>query len=283
MVSGVIYILPLHLRSVAPLEIPPCRVRAIKATFAAQVKYVKQVKLDILYQDDHLIVINKPANLLSVPDRYIADIPNVVNLLGAKFGDPVIAVHRLDKPTSGCLVVARTPEAHKELNRQFQDREVDKVYHAIVEGQPADGETEVDEPIAANPGKLGAMMVSNKGKHAFTIFKPMEKFGHQFSLVGVQIFTGRTHQIRVHLAYAGYPLMVDPYYGKREEFMLSEIKGRRYNLKKDKEERPLLSRVPLHASRLAFDHPETGERMTFEAQMPKDMRATLNQLRKLGK
>ncbi|MFK8161541.1 MAG: RluA family pseudouridine synthase [Lewinella sp.] len=240
------------------------------------------MKLEILYQDDHLIVINKPANLLSVPDRYIADIPNVTSMLGAKFGDPIIAVHRLDRPTSGCLVVARTPEAHKELNRQFQDREVDKVYHAIVEGQPADEETEVDEPIAPNPGKLGTMMVSNKGKHAFSIFKPMEFFGHQFSLVGVQIFTGRTHQIRVHLAYAGYPLMVDPQYGKREEFKLSEIK-RRYNLKKDKEERPLLSRVPLHASRLAFDHPETGERMSFEAKMPKDMRATLNQLRKLGK
>jgi len=241
------------------------------------------VKLEILYQDDHLVVVNKPANLLSVPDRYIADIPNVTNMLGAKLGDPIIAVHRLDRPTSGCLVVARTPEAHKELNRQFQDREVDKVYYAIVEGQPADEETEVDEPIAPNPGKLGAMMVSNKGKHAFTIFKPMEFFGHQFSLVGVQIFTGRTHQIRVHLAYAGYPLMVDPYYGKREEFKLSEIKGRRYNLKKDKEERPLLSRVPLHAARLAFNHPETGERMSFEAPLPKDMRATLNQLRKLGK
>ncbi|WP_020569002.1 RluA family pseudouridine synthase [Neolewinella persica] len=240
------------------------------------------MKLEILYQDDHLVVVNKPANLLSVPDRYIADIPNVTNMLGDMFGDPIIAVHRLDRPTSGCLVVARTPEAHKELNRQFQDREVDKVYHAIVEGQPANEETEVDEPIAANPGKLGAMMVSNKGKHALTIFKPMEFFGHQFSLVGVQIFTGRTHQIRVHLAYAGYPLMVDPYYGKREEFKLSEIK-RRYNLKKDKEERPLLSRVPLHASRLAFDHPETGERLSFEALMPKDMRATLNQLRKLGK
>jgi 23S rRNA-/tRNA-specific pseudouridylate synthase len=105
--------------------------------------------------------------------------------------------------------------------------------------------------------------------------------GHQFSLLGVQIFTGRTHQIRVHLAYAGYPLMVDPLYGKREAFLLSEIKGRRYNLGKEQEERPLLSRVPLHASRLAFNHPETGKRMEFEAPMPKDMRATLNQLRKL--
>lgn len=239
------------------------------------------MKLDILHQDDHVVVVNKPANLLSVPDRYNAEIPNLTHLLGDRFGDPIFAVHRLDKPTSGAIVYARTPEAHKELNRQFQEREVDKVYHAIVDGQPPiEEEIEVDEPIANNPGQTGKMMVSNRGKYALSIFKNMENFGHQFSLVGAQIFTGRTHQIRVHLAYAGFPLLVDPFYGKREEFKLSEIK-RRYNLGRDEEERPLLTRAPLHASKLAFDHPATGERMTFEAVMPKDMRAVLNQLRKL--
>lgn len=239
------------------------------------------MKLDILYEDNHLVVLNKPANVLSVPDRYNPDIPNLTRMLGQHFGDPIMAVHRLDKPTSGAIVYARTAAAHKELNRQFQDREVDKVYHAIVEGQPPLGEEiEVDEPIANNPGQTGKMMVSNRGKYALSIFKTMETFGHQFSLVGAQIFTGRTHQIRVHLAYAGFPLMVDPFYGKREEFKLSEIK-RRYNLGRSGEERPLLKRAPLHASKLAFDHPETGDRMTFEAEMPKDMRAVLNQLRKL--
>jgi len=238
------------------------------------------LKLDILYQDDQVIVVNKPANLLSVPDRYDPDIPNLTKLLGQRYGDPIYTVHRLDKPTSGAIVYARTAEAHRELNRQFEEREVDKVYHAIVEGQPGEGEIEVDEPIANNPGQTGKMMVSNKGKYALSIFKQMESFGHQFSLVGVQIFTGRTHQIRVHLAYAGYPLMVDPFYGKRTAFKLSEIK-RRYNLGREEEERPLLSRVPLHAARLAFDHPATGERMEFEAPLPKDMRAVINQLRKL--
>ena len=239
------------------------------------------LKLEILHQDAHLVVINKPANVLSVPDRYNEELPNLTGMIGERFGGTAYAVHRLDRPTSGVMVFALTAEAHKELNRQFQEREVDKIYHAIVDGQPPlEEEIEVDEPIARNPGQTGKMMVSNKGKYALSIFKTTEHFGHQFSLVAAQIFTGRTHQIRVHLAYLGYPIMVDPFYGKREEFKLSEIK-RRYNLRRDEDERPLLSRVPLHASRLAFDHPETGERMTFEAKMPKDMRAVLNQLRKL--
>lgn len=239
------------------------------------------MKLDILHSDDHIVVVNKPANFLSIPDRYDPDIPNLTRMLGSRFGGEMFAVHRLDKPTSGAMVFARTAEAHKELNRQFQDREVDKIYHAIVEGQPPlDQEIEVDQPIARNPGQTGRMMVSNKGKYALSLFKPVEHFGRQFSLIAAQIFTGRTHQIRVHLAYIGFPIMVDPFYGKREEFKLSEIK-RRFNLQREQEERPLLSRVPLHASRLAFDHPESGERISFEAPLPKDMRAVLNQLRKL--
>ena len=240
------------------------------------------MKLTILHTDEHLVVVNKPANLLSVPDRYDPDLPNLTAVLGQRYGGKIFAVHRLDRPTSGVIVFARDAAAHRELNRQFEEREVDKVYYAIVEGQPPLGEeVEIDEPIARNPAQSGKMMVSNRGKYALSIFRAAEHFGNQFALVGVQIFTGRTHQIRVHLAYAGYPLMVDPYYGKREAFKLSEIK-RRYNIGRDEEERPLLNRVPLHAARLAFDHPETGERMTFEAEMPKDMRAVLNQLRKLN-
>ncbi len=238
------------------------------------------MKLDLLHVDEHLVVVNKPAGLLSVPDRYNPEIPNLNKLLGERYGDPILPVHRLDRPTSGVIVFARTAAAHRELNRQFEQREVGKVYHALVEGQPGGSEIEVDEPIASNPGKAGRMMVSNRGKYALTIFKQMEAFGHQFSLVGAQIFTGRTHQIRVHLAYAGYPLMVDPDYGTRNEFKLSEIK-RRYNLGREKEERPLLARAPLHALRLSFTHPATEEKMIFEAPYPKDLRATINQLRKL--
>ncbi|MCP9235891.1 RluA family pseudouridine synthase [Lewinella sp. JB7] len=239
------------------------------------------MKLSILHQDDHLIVVDKPADVLTVPDRHDPDLPNLKHLLAERFGN-IIPVHRLDRPTTGVLVFARTPEAHRSLSMQFEARDVEKVYLALVDGNPEPEEGTIDEPIAPHPSKVGQMMVTNRnGKFARTDYKVMETLG-RFSLVGVQIFTGRTHQIRVHLAYIGHPLIVDSFYGKRTEFLLSEVKGRRYNKGKHEVERPLLSRVPLHASRLGFTHPVTEEWMHFQVDLPKDMRAMVKQLGKLG-
>lgn len=239
------------------------------------------MKLDVLHEDEHLVVVNKPADVLSVPDRHDPELPNLKHILAERLG-LIMPVHRLDRPTTGVLVFARTAEAHRALSMQFEARDVEKVYLALVDGTPDPAEGEIDAPIAPNLGKVGQMMVSNRGgKVARTDYKVMEELG-KFSLVGVQIFTGRTHQIRVHLAYIGYPLIVDPFYGKRSEFMLSELKGRRYNKGKHEVERPLLSRVPLHASKLGFTHPATGEFMRFDAELPKDMRAMVKQLGKLG-
>ena len=238
------------------------------------------MKIPILYEDEHLIVVDKPADVLTVPDRHDPDLPNLKHLLAERHGT-IIPVHRLDRPTTGALVFARTPEAHRALSMQFEGRQVEKVYLALVDGVPDPQEGEIDEPIAPHPAKVGRMMVSSRGKFARTDYKVMETFG-KFSLVGVQIFTGRTHQIRVHLAYLGHPLIVDPLYGKREGFLLSEIKGRRYNLGKHETERPLLTRVPLHASRLGFHHPVTEEWMHYTVDLPKDMRAMINQLSKLA-
>jgi RluA family pseudouridine synthase len=178
--------------------------------------------------------------------------------------------------------MARTREAHAHLSQQFEARDVEKVYLALVDGVPEVEEGEIDEPIVPHPAKVGRMLVSNRGKFARTDYKVMERLG-KFSLLGVQIFTGRTHQIRVHLAYIGHPLLVDPFYGWRTEFMLSEVKGRRYNKGKHETERPLLSRTPLHASRLGFRHPASGEMVRFKAELPKDMRAMVKQLGKWGR
>lgn len=240
-------------------------------------------RLSFLHEDDHLAVVDKPADLLSVPDRHDPDQPHLKGLLSERYGKPVFPVHRLDKPTSGAIVFARTREAHSALSQQFEARDVEKVYLALVDGIPEPGEAEIDEPIAPHPSRVGRMLVSHRGgKFARTDYKVMERLG-DFSLVGVQIFTGRTHQIRVHMAYVGHPLMVDPFYGRRTEFKLSELKGRRYNLARGKEERPLLARVPLHAHRLGFRHPADGEWLRVTAELHKDMRATINQLGKLSR
>lgn len=240
------------------------------------------MKTTLLHEDNHLIVVDKPAGLLTVPDRHDPDLPNLKRLLASRHGGTIIPVHRLDRPTSGTIVFAKTAAAHRSLSMQFEARDVEKVYLALVDGIPASEEGEIDEPIGSHPGRPGQMMVTYRGgKAARTDYKVMQALG-QFSLVGVQIFTGRTHQIRVHMAYIGHPLLVDPFYGRRTEFMLSELKGRRYNKAKHAVERPLLSRVPLHASRLGFHHPETKEWLHFETEMPKDMRAMVNQLNKHG-
>ncbi len=235
-------------------------------------------KLDILYQDDDLIFIDKPAGLLTIPDRFAPEKINLKDLLKQKFGE-IFTVHRLDKDTSGVICFAKTEEAHRSLSLQFEKRSTRKQYLAIVEGRIHKESDRIDQPIAKHLSKPGKMVVSKKGKAAITEYQLLESFKH-FSLVQANILTGRTHQIRVHFAFIGHPLAIDPLYGKREAFFLSEIKGRRYNLGKDQEERPLVSRLSLHAHSLTLQHPTTGEEMTIQAEVPKDLRAMINQLRK---
>ncbi|MCB0593445.1 MAG: RluA family pseudouridine synthase, partial [Phaeodactylibacter sp.] len=134
---------------------------------------------------------------------------------------------------------------------------------------------------AESQNQPGKMTVAKKGKSAVTHYKVAERF-RQFTLVEARIETGRTHQIRVHFESIGHPLAVDSLYGRREAFFLSEVKLKRYQLGRDEEERPLMSRMPLHAWKLALEHPHTGERMEFEAPLPKDFAAVLKQLRKWG-
>lgn len=238
-------------------------------------------KPEIIYEDKAIVVVNKPPFLLTIPDRYAVEKPNILAYL-KNTRDEVFTVHRIDKETSGILVFAKTEQAHKHLSKQFQERSIDKFYLTLVDGKMYQQEGVIDKAIAQNPSRQEKMIITEKGKPSLTHYKVVECFKH-FSLVEANIKTGRTHQIRVHFESMGYPLAVDAIYGRRDAFFLSEIKGKKYRLGKDQDERPLISRSILHAQRILFDHPTSGERVEFKAELPKDFSAVVKQLRKWDK
>ncbi|MEJ5287095.1 MAG: Ribosomal large subunit pseudouridine synthase D [Candidatus Kapaibacterium sp.] len=234
----------------------------------------------ILYQDNDIIVVDKASGVLSIPDRFDKNIPNLRMLLEEKFGR-IWVVHRLDKETSGIMVFARNAESHKDLNTQFEELNVEKIYHAFVSGWIAEDEFDIDIPLLTDPSNKGRTIPSARGKEALTKVRVLERFSIA-TLIECNLVTGRHHQIRVHCATVGNPLLVDDIYGKNEAFFLSHIK-RRYNLKKGEEEKPIIDRLTLHAYSLKFRHPKTQEIVEFIAQYPKDFSALLNVLRKYSK
>lgn len=240
-----------------------------------------QPKLPVLFEDESMLAVNKPAGLLSLPDGYIPDAPDLLTVLQPAFGDLWI-VHRLDRETSGVVVLARNETAHAALNSQFENRQVSKVYHALTSGNPIWSERSISAPLRVDADRYHRTLIDQEeGKPAETSFKVLERFGRQskrYTLVEARPLTGRTHQIRVHLAALGLPVAVDPLYGTKTPIMLSDIKR---GYRGDPEtERPLLDRLGLHACRLTVQHPVTGESITFEAPYSRDIAATLNQLRK---
>lgn len=235
---------------------------------------------ELLYEDECLIVVGKPAGLLTIPDR-MGNKDSLLGMLEKKYGK-VFVVHRLDRETSGVLCFARTEQAHRHLSMQFERHTTDKFYFALVDGVLHHEEGEIDKPIGEHPTAAGKMTVTNSGKPSLTFYRVAERF-KRYTLAEVLIKTGRTHQIRVHFQSIGYSLAVDALYGRRAAFYLSEIKGKSYKSgKHSEEERPMMERTSLHAARLRLDHPVSGERMEFVAELPKDFAAVLSQLRKWG-
>lgn len=235
---------------------------------------------DLLYEDERLLVVTKPAGLLTIPDRAGSQ-NNLLAELQKKYGK-VFIVHRLDRETSGILCFARDEAAHRHLSMQMERHTADKFYFALLDGVLHHDEGEIDKPIGEHYQIPGKMMVTNAGKPSLTFYRVIERF-LRFTLVEAQLKTGRTHQIRVHFQSIGYPLAVDALYGRRERFLLSEIKGKKYKSGKNtEEERPLMERSSLHASRLRVQHPGTGETLEFKSELPKDFTAVLSQLRKWG-
>ncbi len=237
--------------------------------------------IDIIYEDDDIVVLNKEAGMLTVADRFQIESYHLQSALKKKYGE-IYTIHRLDRDTSGVICFAKNAESHKIISENFEHREIEKYYIALVEGSAPEHGI-IDEPIAHSESKPGTMKVHRRGKPSLTEYNKLSDFG-LFSVLDVRIFTGRTHQIRVHLAYVGLPLFIDPIYGRRDNFMLSELKGKKYRIgKHTEEEKPLISRLTLHSSRLVLDHPTIGIRMTFEAPLAKDLKALIHQAEKRNK
>lgn len=238
-------------------------------------------KVEIVYEDDHLMAVNKEAGMLTIPDRFRKDIPNLFDVL-SKDREELYTVHRLDKYTSGGLLFAKSKEVHRLLSEAFMERTPEKYYLAIVDGAPREPKGVIDQPLTESMVTRGKMLVHPRGKQSKTSYEVLDSYV-KFSLLKVKIHTGRLHQIRVHLAHIGHPLMVDPLYGKRESFFLSEIKGRKFHMKKGDEERPLLARQPLHSHKLILPHPISESTLNLEFEPPKDIRAMIKQLEKILK
>lgn len=253
----------------------------------------------VIYEDEVLIAFDKPSGMLVAPDRWDKSRENLMGLVHDKMGHGVANVHRLDADTSGVLLCTKEKTALDFVSGQFQSKTVAKVYNAICAGAPeatlfAPPRRECDAPPVelaadeffvdrdliedeANPGRMRT--VRKHGKPSQTVVRVLERFGG-FTYVECRPLTGRTHQLRVHLQYSGLPILNDPFYGdETTELKLSRLK-RGYKGRAD--EKPLIARLALHASRLTVRHPVTKESVVIEAPLPNEFEVALKYLRKFA-
>ena len=243
----------------------------VRAEFDADTRVAPEaIELHVVHEDEALLVIDKPAGLVVHPGagnpRHT--LQNALLAHDAALAQVARAglIHRLDKDTSGLLLVARTPETHTALVAMLQRREIQRGYLALVLGRPTAGGT-IDEPIGRHRSVRTRMSVRRDGREAVTHYRIEQRFrGH--TLLRVQLETGRTHQIRVHLAHVGLPIVGDAVYGGRRRQIAGAGEEMRAALQS-------FRRQALHAQRLAFDHPLSGVHRTFEAPLPQDFQALL--------
>lgn len=232
----------------------------------------EDIKLDILYEDDDIVVVNKPRSMVVHPaaGNYSGTLVNaLMEHCKGSLSDingvirPGI-VHRIDKDTSGVLVVAKNNSAHEKLSEKLKDHDIKRIYIAVAEGIIREDSGKIDAPVGRHPVERKKMSVNTKnGRRAVTHFKVLERFTDA-TLVELRLETGRTHQIRVHMSFIGHPLVGDNVYGKKKQ--ASGIEGQ-----------------ALHARLLGFVHPATGEFMEFTAEPPEDFRQLVERLRVGGK
>lgn len=237
----------------------------------------EDIPLDVLFEDKHLLVLNKPPGIVVHPSAG-HDKHTLVNALlhhcaGQLSGIGGVArpgiVHRLDQETSGCLVVAKTDAAHLDLAEQFAGRTIKKIYHALVCGLPSRDSGEIHAAIARHSTHRKRMAVTDAGagREAWTSYAVVKRFAAA-ALVELRLHTGRTHQIRVHLQHLGFPVVGDTIYGPRQNKRLTELTG------------VSAPRQMLHASKLTFTHPHTGKKVAVEARLPKDFCAVMKKLKR---
>ncbi len=213
--------------------------------------------MNIIHSDNAIIVVDKPAGLSVLPDGWEKDSMYLVKMLEEQFGR-IWIVHRLDKTTSGVMVFARTAEAHRSLNMQFENHEARKIYHAIATGNPKWNEKIAKHPLRVNVGHKHRTMVDDKnGKPSETRFKILKRYPDHV-LLEAELMTGRTHQIRVHAYALSHPLLGDVLYSAPET--------------------NLIARPALHAHSLTFMHPTTNEKISFTAPYPADFETTLKNI-----
>ena len=247
-------------------------------------------EIPILFEDGHLLALDKPAGLLTSPDLARPDRPDLMKLLHAGIADKkpwarernldyLDNAHSLDAETSGVILLAKSKDVFIALANLFSSQKVSEKYVALVRGEPLENQFEVDAKIAPHPVTPGLMRVdSREGRQAKTKFEVLENFPrHGYALLKCEPLLNRTHQIRVHASHVGLKIVGDELYGGKP-LWLSRLK-KDFRLKPGREERPLLARTALHAEELSLPHPVTGETVTVKSEWPKDLKVALKYLR----
>jgi 23S rRNA pseudouridine1911/1915/1917 synthase len=248
----------------------------------------ENIPIEILYEDEDLTVVNKPAGIVTHPAKgnWSGTLVNAIQFhldsLSTVAGEdrPGI-VHRLDRDTTGLLVVVKDDLAHRRLALQFELREVEKEYLAIVYGVPQRDSDYIEKPIGFHPlsrEKMAIRRPEDGGRAAVTFYEVVERF-RGYSLVRCKPKTGRTHQIRVHLTHIGHPIVADKAYSGRDRLTLAELAGEAACPSEVDAARVLIDRQALHAHRLRFTHPSSGKLVALEALLPEDMARSLEALR----
>lgn len=258
------------------------QVRAVVPTRRHEEVPAQDIPLEIIYEDHWIVVVNKPPDLVVHPSRG-HQTGTLVNALVHHFEQlsqvsgalrPGI-VHRLDRDTSGVILIIKDESVHEAIARQFEERTTDKEYVAVCEGRFDLDADRIDAPIGRHERRQEKMMVEGRrSRQARTIYRVAERYS-RFTVVRCYPHSGRTHQIRVHLRYIGHPIVADSLYGHRKAIYLSDITGAEH----PPDEEPLLARQALHARRLTIRHPALEREMTFEAPVPPDMMRLIDALR----